>query len=365
MRRSFAGLAAAACLAAVFISGCESVSTPPPSTDVLGSVADFALTERSGQTVHRDDLKGKVWIAAFVFTCCNQSCPHISSNMERLQRDLAGNPDVVLVSFSVNPASDDPETLRAYADSYHADPDRWLFLTGKEDEVYHLIRDSFHLAVQQNEGAERTPGNEVMHSSKLTVVDRQGRIRGYYDGFREPRSGMTDADFEMNFRRLRARVVALTHEDEASPYTSVFPPLNATLNATSAFLILLGFAAVRSGRIRLHKATMLAAVAVSAVFLGCYLYYHIALKHGQPTRFEDQAPTAPDMMRTLYLAVLLSHTVLAIIVAPLVLFTVYQGLRDRIGRHVRVARWTLPIWIYVSLTGVVVYWMLYRLYPPP
>jgi uncharacterized membrane protein YozB (DUF420 family) len=82
------------------------------------------------------------------------------------------------------------------------------------------------------------------------------------------------------------------------------------------------------------------------------------------TRFEDQAPGAPGWVRPLYLAILLSHTVLAAVVAPMALFTAYQGLRGRLDSHVRIARWTLPIWLYVSVTGVVVYWMLYRLYAP-
>jgi uncharacterized membrane protein YozB (DUF420 family) len=105
---------------------------------------------------------------------------------------------------------------------------------------------------------------------------------------------------------------------------------------------------------------MLAALGVSALFLLSYLYYHFVVKGGQPTPF-----TGPTAVRRLYLAVLLSHTVLAVVVAPLALYTAYQGLRNRLARHVKVARWTLPIWLYVSVTGVVVYWMLYHLYPSP
>ena len=110
---------------------------------------------------------------------------------------------------------------------------------------------------------------------------------------------------------------------------------------------------------------MLSALAISAVFLASYLYFHLVVRGGEPTYFKDRAPDAPDWLRHLYAAILLSHTALAIIVAPLALFTAYQGLRDRLVRHVRIARWTLPLWLYVSLTGVVVYWMLYRLYPSP
>jgi uncharacterized membrane protein YozB (DUF420 family) len=110
---------------------------------------------------------------------------------------------------------------------------------------------------------------------------------------------------------------------------------------------------------------MLTALAVSAVFLASYLYYHAAVRHWQPTYFRENTVGAPEWVARVYLAVLGTHTVLAVVAAPLALYTAYLGLRDRYKRHVRVARWTLPIWLYVSVTGVVVYWMLYRLYPAP
>jgi uncharacterized membrane protein YozB (DUF420 family) len=141
-----------------------------------------------------------------------------------------------------------------------------------------------------------------------------------------------------------------------------FPQLNAALNAASGVLIVLGYVAVRRRRVRLHAACMLSALAVSAAFLASYLYYHLAVKAGVSTRFANQWPDAPDWAGYTYYAILLSHTVLAAVVAPLALYTAWQGLNDRIARHVRVARWTLPLWLYVSVTGVVVYWMLYRLY---
>ena len=143
------------------------------------------------------------------------------------------------------------------------------------------------------------------------------------------------------------------------------PSVNAALNGASALLLATGYASIRLRRVALHEACMLAALAVSAVFLASYLYYHLVVRRGEPTHFQDRAPTAPDWVRHLYLGILLTHTVLAVAVAPLALVTAYFGLRDRLRRHVLIARWTLPIWLYVSITGVVVYWMLYRLYPPP
>jgi putative membrane protein len=143
------------------------------------------------------------------------------------------------------------------------------------------------------------------------------------------------------------------------------PALNACLNAGCTLLLLLGYAAVRRRQITLHKTCMLAALAVSAVFLTSYLYYHFVVQEGRATRFTERAPEAPPWVAYLYLGILGTHTLLAAAVAPLALITAYLGLRDRRKTHMRIARWTLPIWLYVSVTGVVVYWMLYRLYPAP
>lgn len=143
------------------------------------------------------------------------------------------------------------------------------------------------------------------------------------------------------------------------------PAVNAFLNATSAVLLVLGYVAIRRRQVTVHQTCMLAALAVSALFLASYLYYHFAVLQGRATRFGERWPQAPDAVRYLYYAVLTSHTLLAIPAAPLAVVTAYLGLRGRFPRHVRVARWTLPVWLYVSVTGVVVYWMLYRLYASP
>lgn len=136
------------------------------------------------------------------------------------------------------------------------------------------------------------------------------------------------------------------------------PSVNAVLNGTSAVLLVLGYRAIRRGHVSVHKTCMLAALSASALFLASYLYYHFVVKQGQVTRF-----SGPEAARQIYLAVLLSHTSLAVVATPLALITAYLGLRDRLVRHVRLARVTLPLWLYVSITGVVVYWMLYHLYP--
>jgi putative membrane protein len=136
---------------------------------------------------------------------------------------------------------------------------------------------------------------------------------------------------------------------------SSLPTLNAILNATSAVLLLIGYRLIRQRRIRAHRACMLAAIGTSSLFLVSYLVYHY---HHGTTRFPGQG-----MARIAYLVILTSHTILAATVLPLVLLTVARALRSDFPRHKKIARWALPIWLYVSVTGVIVYLMLYHLFP--
>ncbi|MBI3565310.1 MAG: DUF420 domain-containing protein [Elusimicrobia bacterium] len=134
---------------------------------------------------------------------------------------------------------------------------------------------------------------------------------------------------------------------------SSFPPLNASLNGTTAVLLLAGWAAIRSGRRELHRRLMVSAFLVSAAFLACYLWYHA---HAGHVAFQRTGA-----IRTVYLAILLSHTVLAVAVLPVILRALYLAANGRFEEHRRAARWAFPVWLYVSVTGVTVYWMLYRL----
>ncbi len=135
---------------------------------------------------------------------------------------------------------------------------------------------------------------------------------------------------------------------------SYLPAVDATLNATCAVLLVCGFFFIRRKNIAAHRACMLAALATSVLFLICYLTYHYF--HGV-TRFPGHGA-----VRTFYLTLLGSHTVLAVVIVPLVLTTLYRAWRERFADHRRLARWTLPLWLYVSVTGVAVYWMLYHVY---
>ena len=131
------------------------------------------------------------------------------------------------------------------------------------------------------------------------------------------------------------------------------PAVDAALNATTAVLLLIGWTLIRRGRVAQHRAVMIAAFCTSTLFLICYLTYHahIGSKHF----------TGQGAIRVVYFSILLTHTVLAVAIVPMVLITLSRGLRARYDRHRAIARWTLPLWLYVSVTGVVVYVMLYRL----
>jgi putative membrane protein len=131
------------------------------------------------------------------------------------------------------------------------------------------------------------------------------------------------------------------------------PKVNATLNGLSFALLLCGFYFIRKRKIKIHKTFMLSALAVSALFLASYLYYHsqVGTIHFKQTGW----------IRPVYFTILTSHSILAAIIVPLVLFTLWRALRADFIKHKQIAHWTLPIWLYVSVTGVVIFWMLYLL----
>jgi uncharacterized membrane protein YozB (DUF420 family) len=134
---------------------------------------------------------------------------------------------------------------------------------------------------------------------------------------------------------------------------SDLPHLNAALNATCAVLLVLGYRLIRAGRRAAHQRVMLSALACSAVFLTSYLYYHA---HVGSIHFRGEG-----WLRWTYLTILFTHTVLAIVIVPLAGVTVWRARKGDFARHRRIARITLPLWLYVSVTGVVVYWMLYQM----
>jgi len=165
---------------------------------MYGEVPDFSLTERSGRVVTRGALRGTVWIANFIYTRCTETCPLQTAELARLQVEFHGEPDLRLVSITVDPERDTPAALSAYAERYGADPVRWLFLTGDKRAIYRLATEGFRLGVvdPDDPGAQTssllrvvsprpawaTHGSKglVMHSARLVLIDRQARIRAYH-----------------------------------------------------------------------------------------------------------------------------------------------------------------------------------------
>ena len=139
------------------------------------------------------------------------------------------------------------------------------------------------------------------------------------------------------------------------------PAVNATLNGLSAIFLTLGFIFIKRGDKRAHMRCMITAFCTSVIFLGCYLTYHIylawVLGRG-PTRFVN-----PAWFKPIYLTILISHTILAATIVPLILMTLWRAKKERFELHKKIARWTWPLWMYVSVTGVVIYLLLYKIFP--
>jgi len=143
-------------------------------------VPDFSLTDQTEKTVTLNQLKGKVWIADFIFTNCGGTCPAMTEQMRKLQQLLPA--EVRLVSFTVDPARDTSKALAAYAAEHGASSDRWLFLTGDRQALLDLCMKGFKLPVDDTSG---TPVEPITHSTRFVLVDKEGEIRGYYNGTEE------------------------------------------------------------------------------------------------------------------------------------------------------------------------------------
>jgi protein SCO1 len=166
-------------------TGYQRLSRPEPPP-VLGRVPDFQLTNRDGRKISLADLAGRPWVADFIFTSCPASCPMMSLRLSAFDQELPDDLEHHLVSFSVDPEHDTPEVLQSYAESFDAPP-HWLFLTGTRDQIYDLSKQGFKLGVDDSPGATAGPAGDaaepILHSTRFTLVDGAGNIRGYYDAF--------------------------------------------------------------------------------------------------------------------------------------------------------------------------------------
>jgi cytochrome oxidase Cu insertion factor (SCO1/SenC/PrrC family) len=227
---------------------------------VYGRVPEFSLIERSGRRVDAAALRGNVWIADFIYTRCTDTCPLQSAQMARLQTEYRDDPDLRLVSITVDPERDTPQVLARYAARFGADPARWLFLTGEKTAIFRLAREGFRLGVEEPAGTEQSPldrafppersaapggptfamldvgrwpldvswfgaapalahegdaagkaspppappaAGPILHSSRFVLVDRQARIRGYYEGGDEEALRRLRRDLDIILREPR------------------------------------------------------------------------------------------------------------------------------------------------------------------
>ena len=150
-------------------------SKPSQQLPKIGSIPQFEFIDSNGNTVTLNNLKGKVWVADFIFTTCTMACPMMTGNMNLVHKKFKKNDDVRLVSISVYPEYDTPDVLKEYASQYDADTEKWLFLTGDESSVKNIIKDGFKIGDFEE---------IIFHSEKFALVDKNGTIRAYYNGMK-------------------------------------------------------------------------------------------------------------------------------------------------------------------------------------
>ncbi|MEK7469290.1 MAG: DUF420 domain-containing protein [Planctomycetota bacterium] len=311
--------------------GLWAVLQPRPDLPVIREAPSFTLTDQDGRAITKEALRGRAWVADFMFTNCSGVCPVLLGRFQELDRVLP--PGVVLVSFSMDPARDTPAALQKYATESKVDLKRWRFVSTGSVEKRNALAAGLMVDTGDNPG---DAVNSVVHSSYFVLVDAEGAIRGAYSS--------DDPDKILQLRK-DARALSL-----AGIYG--LPAVNAALNGASLLLLILGLCFVRAGRFEEHAALVLGSVACSAVFLGCYLTYHYL---AGATRFPGTGTA-----RALYLALLISHTILAVAVPPLIITVIVKAVRRRWETHKKWARFTVPVWAYVSATGVLIYWVLFR-----
>ncbi len=338
------------------LASAEHAAAGQPWTPPAGPpLKEFVLTDENGQPFDSKSLDGNVWVASYFFTNCPGTCWKLNQTLAEIQRK---HPDsqVRYVSLTCDPQNDTPEALKKYAEHFHADPARWTFLTGDFKLLRQVANDFFRVGLDRQTHSDRAfvvdraarprrlPAHRAAPRRAAGEADRAGRSRAGRRRRAEP-----GHDFRLSSRNPRERAVNFSVEQ--------LPAVNATLNATAAVLLVAGWVLIKTRRERLHKWAMFTAFGVSIAFLACYLIYHFQVGS---VKFQG-----PANVRAFYLAMLASHVVLAATVPVLAGITIWLGVKDRRQKHRQLARWTFPIWLYVSITGVLIYVMLYHLYPAP
>lgn len=193
----FTALAGALCL----ISCGEKASTSGVIVGEFREVADFAFTNQLGESLSREDMKSKIWIANFIFTSCAAECLVLTSRLAELQMQFKDFDDVAFVSFSVDPQTDTPERLSNYSERWHANSERWQFLTGDSSEIDSLVLNSFLLPVTRDPiEAGKLLSESLIHTDRMAIVDRNGKVRAYVNGL-SPGSASDVARIVMQLRQ--------------------------------------------------------------------------------------------------------------------------------------------------------------------
>ena len=176
---SLAGVTIVIALTAAFVHFRNEKGSRLP---IYWAVPNFQLIAHDGKPFGLKDLKGKIWVAEFFFASCAGICPIMNQNMMEVQKAFANNPDVLIVSITVDPKNDTPEILREYRQNFDAMDGKWFFLTGDKKAIYQLARHGFKVAAEEVPPQEEGGPSDFIHSDRFVLVDRQGRIRGFYNG---------------------------------------------------------------------------------------------------------------------------------------------------------------------------------------
>ncbi|HAD61590.1 MAG TPA: hypothetical protein DCG12_20315 [Planctomycetaceae bacterium] len=411
---------------------------------------DFEFTDVTGGTLSLKDLKGKRWVASFVFSRCTQTCPQITQAVHDVHRRVKESaPDVLFVSITVDPKYDTVEQLGAWSNIFtKGDYSRWKWLTGSQKEIYELIVGGFALYVRENPPASRLPGLEVAHANRVVLVNEDGipvasflgtkpgdmnHLRQILDGTKEfpkpgPRRGagpgfsITSADGstvpiqivpvqdngaekdgdskgedagdrgegdpekgasagaeherdviaveqKQSVEEPLSEQVPDATEGEMSPakhnrlidqklpaWARALPTLNAVLNSLAAICLVTGLMAIRSQNRDRHRNLMITAFVISVLFLLSYMTSHYAMYKYAEVR--GRRFTGQGVWWGLYQLILWPHIALAAAVPVLAIRVFQHAFAQRWDAHRKLAKVTFPIWMYVSVTGVVIYLML-------
>lgn len=363
------------------------------------TVEGWSLTNQNGDEITPDDLLGKPYVGTFIFTRCFTHCPDLVRRVYDLNEKLA-DIDLRFVTVSVDPEHDTVEHFAKYAANFTDNPDRWQFLTGSKEEILKFARYGFRQMRTEPLDAETFIGPQAAHSLRLMHVGADGQLVGTYhfqheadmQALQRVLQGKIDTPDEFRPLPPASELEPVAFYQDASPEDQVsavadsapadvsppgnseattsdplaslpdwarrLPPINAGLNTLATLLLLGAFVAIKQRKKDLHRNLILGALAVSAAFLGCYLIYHWAL--GQYTESHGKPFPGEGVAKAAYYAILIPHVILAAAVPFLAGVAVWRAFKEQWDGHKRVVRWAYPIWLFVSVTGVVIYGMLYH-----